>query len=201
MNHSDAYNDFKQQLKATGRQKMEGYYPGLLDRIYEEERKEVEKDIWRYFVRKDDTGLAVFMPYLKEYDGIGALKAKLSEFKVPSSGSADIAFVLFNMTEDKQYLDIIMDNYRGLPFNTPIAADLARLAKRPHVYSLLEDIYINDKDEVNRLQALEGILWKCGKLNSPDDFAEVTQNIDMIRSYCPDSAEEREEIIKSLRQA
>lgn len=201
MKHSDAYIGFKQQLKATGRQKLEGHNPGLLDRIYEEERKEVEKDIWRYFVRKDDTELAVFMPYLKGYDGIGALKTKLSELKVPSSGSADIAFVLFNVIEDKQYLDIVMDNYWGLSFNTPIVANLARLAKRPYVYSLLEDIYINDEDEVNRIQALEGILWKCGKLNSLDDYAEVTQKIKMIRSYCLDSAEKREEIIKSLRQA
>ena len=141
--NSEAYTDFKAQLKATGRQRMEGYDPNLFDKITEQERSEVEKDIWNHFMKKNDADLAVLMPALKNYDGIAALKKKLAEFKIPSYGSADIALALFEVTEEEKYLDIIMDNYRGLAVNTPIAAGLAGFAKKPGVYNLLVDIYLH----------------------------------------------------------
>ena len=68
---------------------MEGYDPNLFDKITEQERNEVEKDIWNHFMNKNDADLAVLMPALKNYDGIAALKKKLAEFKIPSYGSAD----------------------------------------------------------------------------------------------------------------
>jgi hypothetical protein len=189
MKHSEAYTDFKAQLKAVGRQRMEGYDPDLFDRITEQERSEVEKDVWIHFMNKNDADLAVLMPLLKNYDGIAALKKKLAEFKIPSYGSADIAFALFEATGEAKYLDIIMDNYRGLAVNTPIAAGLARLAKRPGVYALLVDIYQHDKDEANRGQAIVGLLWRDGKLNSVNDPMELFDKIDLIKAFKLDSEE------------
>ncbi len=185
--HSEAYTDFKAQLKAVGRQRMEGYDPNLLDKITEQERSEVEKDIWNHFMNKNDADLAVLMPALKNYDGIAALKKKLAEFTIPSHGSADIAFALFEATEEEKYLNTIMDNYRGLSVNTSIAARLAGLAKRPGVYELLVDIYLHDQDEVNRVQAIQGIMWRDGKLDSIDDPREFTEKIDLIRAFKLDS--------------
>ena len=112
-----------------------------------------------------------------------------AEFKIPSYGSADIALALFEATEDEKYLDIIMDNYRGLAVNTPIAAGLARLAKKPGVYDLLVDIYLHDKDEANRVQAILGILWRDGKLNSVNDPMELAEKIDLIRAFKLDPEE------------
>ena len=83
---------------------MEGYDPNLFDKITEQERSEVEKDIWNHFMNKNDADLAVLMPALKNYDGIAALKKKLAEFKIPSHGSADIALALFEATEEEKYL-------------------------------------------------------------------------------------------------
>jgi len=188
--HSEAYTDFKAQLKAVGRQRMEGYDPNLFDKITEQERSEVEKDIWNHFMKKNDADLAVLMPALKNYDGIAALKKKMAEFKIPSYGSADIAFVLFEATGEEKYLETIMENYRGLAVNTPIAAGLARLAKKPGVYDLLIDIYLHDKDEANRGQAIVGILWRDGKLNSVNDPMELVEKIDLIRSFKLVSEEE-----------
>ena len=184
--HSEAYTDFKAQLKAVGRQRMEGYDPNLFDKITEQERSEVEKDIWNHFMNKNDADLAVLMPALKNYDGIAALKKKLAEF----NGSADIALALFEATEEEKYLDIIMENYRGLAVNTPIAVGLAGLAKKPGVYDLLVDIYLHDKDEANRVQAIVGILWRDGKLNSVNDPKEFTEKIDLIRAFKLDPEEE-----------
>ena len=131
--HSEAYTDFKAQLKAVGRQKMEGYDPNLFDKITEQERSEVEKDIWDHFMNKNDADLAV---------------------------------------------------------NTPIAVGLAGLAKKPGVYDLLVDIYLHDKDEANRVQAVVGMLWRDGKLNSVNDPREFTEKIDLIRAFKLDSEEE-----------
>ncbi len=170
--NSEAYTDFKAQLKAVGRQRMEGYDPNLFDKITEQEN------------------LAVLMPALKNYDGIAALKKKLAEFKIPSYGSADIALALFEVTEEEKYLDIIMDNYRGLAVNTPIAAGLAGFAKKPGVYNLLVDIYLHDKDEANRVQAVVGMLWRDGKLNNVKDPMELFEKIDLIRAFKLDSEEE-----------
>lgn len=189
MKHSQAYTDFKAQLKATGRQRMEGYDPNLLEKITEQERSEVEKDIWNHFMNKNDADLSVLMPALKNYDGIAALKKKLVKFTIPSYGSADIALALFEATEEEKYLDIIMDNYRGLAVNTPIAAGLARLAKKPGVYDLLVDIYLHDKDEANRGQAIVGLLWRDGKLNSVNDPMEIADKIDLIKAFKLDSEE------------
>ena len=168
MKHSQAYTDFKAQLKATGRQRMEGYDPALFDKITEQERSEVEKDIWNHFMNKNDADLAVLMPALKNYDGIVAL---------------------FEATEEEKYLDIIMDNYRGLAVNTPIAVGLAGLAKKPGVYDLLVDIYLHDKDEANRGQAIVGLLWRDGKLNSVNDPMEIADKIDLIKAFKLDSEE------------
>ena len=198
--HSSAYIDFKKQLSATGSERLDGYYPELLDHINENEREEIEKDIWTHFVNKDDAELSVFMPFLREYDGIGALTKKLPAFKVPSSGSAEIAFVLFDVTEDKRYLDVIMDNYRGLSLNTPIAVKLARFAKKPHVYQLHKDIYIHDENETNRLQAILGILWHDGKIDRIDDTDEFSRKLDLIRAFDLDSAEAREKLILTNAQ-
>lgn len=189
MKHSQAYTDFKAQLKAVGRQRMEGYDPNLLEKITEQERNEVEKDIWNHFMNKNDADLAVLMPALKNYDGIAALKKKLAEFKIPSYGSADIALALFEATEEEKYLDIIMENYRGLAVNTPIAVGLAGLAKKPGVYDLLVDIYLHDKDEANRGQAIVGLLWRDGKLNSVNDPMEIADKIELIKAFKLDSEE------------
>ena len=63
--HSQAYTDFKAQLKAVGRQRMEGYDPNLLEKITEQERNEVEKDIWNHFMKKNDVDNDVLMNALK----------------------------------------------------------------------------------------------------------------------------------------
>lgn len=59
MENSQAYIEFKNQIKATGNQKMAGYNSKTLDEIFEWEREEVENLIciifaimiltWQYF--------------------------------------------------------------------------------------------------------------------------------------------------------
>lgn len=79
MENSKAYSSFIEQISAFGRQKMEGYYPLTLERIYDWERDEIEDIIWETFNQRNDTALATFLPKLKKYNGLKALEDKLAK--------------------------------------------------------------------------------------------------------------------------
>ena len=51
------------------------------------------------------------MPYLRDYDGMKALKKKISEVHVPGYASADVAIVLFSVTGEGKYSDIVLNDY------------------------------------------------------------------------------------------
>ena len=62
MQNSKAYNCFMEQLNATGAKKKDGYYPKLMEEIYDWEREEVEDIIWDAFLNKKEIELAQFLP-------------------------------------------------------------------------------------------------------------------------------------------
>ncbi len=198
MENSQAYKDFIKQIEATGREKMDGYYPLTLENIYEWEREEVEDIIWHNFVDKNDSALALFMPKLKKYKGIDALKSKLHTYDIPSGASVNIAEILYIISNEKQYISVINQNYK-LSTNSyekvSIVAKLSRLAKNENVYSNLIDIYISDNDSINQLSALCGILWADGYLSDIDNFNEITEKMELLRMFRADTAEKRREII------
>lgn len=49
---------------------------------------------------------------VKSYDGIAALKRMLQECKIPSRSSVNIAKVLYDISNKKEYLDILFLNYK-----------------------------------------------------------------------------------------
>lgn len=100
MQNSQAYIEFKKQINATGREKMDGYAPQTLANIYDWERKEVEDTIWHKFVKENDSDLAIFMPELTKYNGIDALKAKLNKFIIPSGARFNVAEALYIATNE-----------------------------------------------------------------------------------------------------
>ena len=98
MQNSRAYIDFMKQIKAVGREKMEGYNPSTLEKIYDWEREEIEDTIWNYFVNKNDSDLAIFMPKLKKYNGMKSLKESPYLLQVPSEASVEIGKILYEVT-------------------------------------------------------------------------------------------------------
>lgn len=196
--HSYAYKEFKRQIKSHKWEiKKDGYYPGLLKNIYDSERKEIEKIIWKNFVWKNDIELAIFLPQLKYYDGIKALEKKLLKSKIPSRQSAEISIVLFEATNKQKYLDIIMQNYKEMADNSFVVVELAYLAKNTAVYNLLKDIYINDNDNTNRIQAINGILMHDGLI---EDIKEILEKIDLIRAFPDTDKTTRENFIKEYQE-
>ena len=196
--HSHTYKEFKKQIKSHKWEiKKDGYYPDLLKYIYDSERKEVEKIIWKNFVWKNDIELAIFLPQLKYYNGIKALEKKLSKSKTPSRQSAEISIVLFETTNQQKYLDIIIKNYKELSDNLFIVVELAYLAKNTAVYNLLKEIYINDNDNTNRIQAINGILMHDELI---EDIKEILEKIDLIRAFPDTDKITRENFIKEYQE-
>ena len=107
MQNSNAYNCLFKQLNASGSEKMDGYYPHIMEEIYDWEREEVEDVIWDAFINKHEIDLAPFLPKLEKYDGIKALKESPYLVQVPSDASAEIAKIIYEDTDDEEYLDII----------------------------------------------------------------------------------------------
>lgn len=52
MQNSKAYDCLIKQLNANGSEKMDGYYPKVMEEIYDWEREEVEDIIWDAFLIK-----------------------------------------------------------------------------------------------------------------------------------------------------
>ena len=107
MKNSKAYDCLIKQLNASGSEKMDGYYPKVMEEIYDWEREEVEDIIWDAFFNKNEIELAQFFPELKKYDGIKALKESPYLLQIPSEASVEISKILYEATGDEGYLDII----------------------------------------------------------------------------------------------
>ncbi len=199
MENSQAYIGLINQLKATGRKKLDGYYPLTLENIYDWERDEVEDIIWKNFVDRNEIGLAQFLPKLKKYNGIEALKTKLNFCIVPSGNSVDIAEALYNATEEKKYLDILKENYRLSNNKMVVVSRLSHLADKSEVYSFLVDVYINDSDSVIRTCAIEGILCAKGYIQDIDDIKEFMKKKDFIKMFRTENIDSRRNMIKELK--
>lgn len=52
MQNSSAYSHLIKQLNAKGSEKKDGYYPRIMEKIYDWEKDEVEDIIWDAFIKK-----------------------------------------------------------------------------------------------------------------------------------------------------
>lgn len=194
MENSVAYVELLKQIKSTGREKMEGYNPKILDEIYEWEREEAEKIIYQKFC-ENDIDLAVYFPKLKNYDGIKLLEHKLKALTIPSGGSVLIAQILYETTKDEGYLDIIMKNIEQEPDSISYVATLSYCRPSKKAYELLVQIYVNNENSTIRSTAVTGILYNKGLINDPCNLQELMKTMDLGKKFCLNSIEERRKIV------
>ena len=198
MQSSRAYIDFMKQTKAVGREKMEGYNPSTLEKIYDWEREEIEDTIWNYFVNKNDSDLAIFMPKLKKYNGIKALKESPYLLQVPSEASVEIGKILYEVTGDEEYLDLIKRNIDASPKTISYVSILSYCKPCQRVYNILADIYINNNNSVNRSTAVMGILYNKGIIKDRDSIKESNDVINLRKKFKSEDSAERQEILKKF---
>lgn len=197
MENSKAYNMLISQINATGRQKLDGYYPKIMEEIYDWERDEVEKIIWETF-NNGDTDLSMFLPKLRNYNGVDALKKMLDKCNIPSANSLNIAETLYKETKQREYLDVFIKNYKANEKDYSVVSQLSYLPPDDDVLKLLEEIYINSNDDMVYDTAITGILYNKGIIKDLDDLNEIQKNIDIINKLsCPEK-EQRKKFIEEL---
>lgn len=196
MENSKEYLDFKEQINAVGVNRKDGYYPKLLDEIYDWERDEIEKLIWFHFCDKDDLDMAIFLPKLQKYPGILKLEEKLSDSPIPSEQSSVISITLLGIKEDDKYLEVIKENIRLEPNKIQNVARLVYCKPSKKIYDVLVDVYINSEDEVMRSIAVRGILYNKGYIKDPHNIKEMMANVGLSKKFRSDDVFERKKIIE-----
>ena len=202
MERSKGYKYLIYQVNATGREKADGYYPKIMEEIYEWERDEVEDIIWNQFENRGDTGVAMFLPKLKKYDGMVALKKFLLTCSMPSDNSLNVAEVLLKQTGDKKYLKIFEENLKtnDKTHRLVTTATLIYCIPSPEIYSLLKKIYIFDKDDTVQSTAATGLLHYNGYITDPLSKKEFMETLELSRKFMLDNEEDRKQIVEKLEK-
>lgn len=200
MQNSETYLNFHRQLKANGRERLDGYDPQTLERVFDWERSEVEDTIWDYFNNHNDVGLSIFLPKLKKYDGIEALKSSKYLNQVPSEISVVMSRILYDSTGDDRYLNIIKENINAAPNAYSYVAILSRCKVSEKVYQLLKSIYINNDNSISRSTAFYGILYNKGIVKDINSAQEMNDTIPLRMKYKSEDKFERERLIEQFEK-
>lgn len=198
MENSEAYKRFIKQLKSIGSAKKDGYDPRTIDLLYEWERDEIEDIIWDYFNNKNDYQLCALMPKLEKYDGVKALQESSILDRIPSSGSAYISSVLYGCTKDEKYLDIIKRNIDADPNNIEYVSILSYCGSSDKLFELLEDVYLNNNNTVNRGIAVRGMLHIKGLMKAINDPVDIQNTKEIREKFKVDTKEERKKVLDRL---
>lgn len=200
MQNSRAYEELIKQLHACGFEKKDGYYPRIMEEIYDWEREEVEDIIWDAFLNKREFDLAQFLPKLKKYNGIKALKESPYLYKIPSDVSVEIGKILYGATGDEEYLDVIKRNIEASPDTISFVAVLSYCKPDKKVYRMLADIYINSNNAVNRSTAVTGLLYNRGIIKDRASIEESNNTIALRKKFMSDNREERKKILERFER-
>ena len=198
MQNSKAYDCLIKQLNANGSEKMDGYYPKVMEEIYDWEREEVEDIIWDAFFNKNEIELAQFFPKLKKYDGIKDLKESPYLLQIPSEASVEIGKILYEATGDDGYLDIIKKNIDASPETISFVSILSYCKPCQRLYNILVDIYINNSNKVNRSTAVMGILYNKGIIKDRSSIKESNDVISLRKKFKSEDSIERQKILEKF---
>lgn len=196
MQNSKAYDWLIKQLNANGSEKMDGYYPRVMEEIYDWEREKVEDIIWDAFSNKREIELAQFLPKLEKYDGIKALKGSSYLLQIPSEASVEIGKILYEVTGDEDYLDLIKRNIDASPETISYVSILSYCKPCQRLYNILTDIYINSSNKVNRSTAVMGILYNKGIIKDRSSIKELNATTSLRKKFKSEEREERKEILQ-----
>ncbi len=200
MENSKAYVYFFKQMNASGSKKSDGYDSKILDEVYDWEREEVEEIIWKEFQKGKDGDLAVFLPKLRRYDGIGALKKALAKCRIPSGQSVLISQILYENTGNDNYLDIIKQNIDKEENKISNVATLAYCTPCKKAYNFLVDIYLRNNNEYIRSTAVTGMLYNKGMIDDPTDIKEMTSKVELSRKFMALDINKRKEIVEMFEK-
>lgn len=200
MSQSQAYNDLINQVNATGMQKMDGYNPDILDEIYDNERDSAEDIIWKAF-QDGDSGVSIFLPKLRKYNGIDELENSLLKCVIPSGRSIELARALYTYSKDEKYLDIFVANLQSNDesHRVTVLTKLMEFSPSDKIFEIFENSCLNDLSKIARSTAATGLLYCKGHIKNPFNIMEVMQKTTLKKLLTDDTVEERQKNINALR--
>lgn len=150
------------------------------------------------FFNKKEIELAEFLPKLEKYDGIKALKESPYLLKMPSGASAEIGKVLYEVTGDEAYLDLIKRNIDASPETISYVSILSHCKPCQRLYNILVDIYLNNCNSINRNTAVMGILYNKGIIKDRDSIKESNEIIGLRKKFRSEDSIERRKILEKF---
>ena len=136
----------------------------MLQKISEFERDEIEQLIIKFFSH-GDWNLGIFLPELRNYNGIEYLEKAIKTLKVGCSAYLDLVPIVYNVTKDKTYLDAVialLENDKDEDERLDIVVCLSNFEKSDVLYSVFKKICLTDEDKFVRSQAAMGMLYCKG---------------------------------------
>lgn len=200
MSQSQAFNELINQVNAKGIQKMDGYNPNTLDEINDNERDSAEDIIWKAF-HDGDSGVAIFLPKLRKYNGIDALQNALHKCNIPSERSIDLARILYDCSKNEKYLDVFIANLKSNDekHRVTVLTKLMDLNPSDKIFEIFENSCLYDQSKVVRSAGATGLLYCKGYIKNPFNVTEVVQNISLKKLLMDGTLEERRKKINDLR--
>ena len=122
----------------------------------------------------------------------------LQKCKVPSRSSVNIAKVLYDISNKKEYLDILFLNYKEQESDLGTVSIIASCKPNEEVYKVLVYIYINNPNSTIRSTAADGILYNKGYISNPNDIQEIMRQLELSRKFMKNTVEERKNLIDQL---
>lgn len=200
MQKSKAYENLLMQINATGSYKLDGYNKDILEKIYENERTEVENLIWDTFFNKKDIDIAVLFPKLKMYDGIQALKDTVDKLSIPSSASMLLGFLIYDNTKDVTYLKLMEQNIIESKYDYSYISMLIYTSPCEEVYQTLARIYKNYLDRVACGSVINGLLYNKGFIKDINSIDDVSNMKDLRKILKKANEEQKDELLKELEE-
>ena len=110
----------------------------------------------------------------------------------------EIGKILYEVTGDEEYLDLIKRNIDASPETISYVSILSYCKPCQRVYNILADIYINNNNSVNRSTAVMGILYNKGIIKDRDSIKESNDVINLRKKFKSEDSAERQVILKKF---
>lgn len=200
MQMSKAYEKLVELINITDPRKAEWYSTGLLNMMYDSEVEKAEDLIWETFHEKHDTGLLIFFPKLKKYDGISVLKKVVNDYKIPSHLNMEIAYLLYENTKEIYYLELMEKNVIESKYKFSYIAMMIHLNPCEDVYHVLIRINMNSSEKIALSTCIDGILYNKGFIKDLDDLNQVASMRELRIILKNASIDERKMMIEKLEK-
>lgn len=200
MQMSKAYEKLVELIKSSDSRKADMYSTGLFDRLDDSEVEKAEDLIWETFQKEHDTGLLIFFPKLKKYDGISALRKLVNDYEIPSHLNMMIASLLYDNTKEIYYLELMEKNIIKSQYDYPYVASMIHSEPCEEIYRVLVRIYMKCPEGIALTSCTDGILYNKGFISDLNDYHQLitTKEIANILRKAP--MNERKAMIEKLEK-